>query len=670
MRYVRAALIVAACLMTTNAFGNFHAYVQAAYGSAPYSITTYDPLTGKLGDFSFATGGQAVQVMGSPDGSQIWIIGLTSNLSQGFVAIYDTSSQTIVANLDLPGTSYGCYDSCPVGLFSPNGKLFYAITDGSAGTNLLVYSVPAKKLLKQTVVTGVGAVVSIAISPDGSRIFLNDRSQIAAINPSTGEMLETLPISVSFMVSAGNTLLVPGSNELIYIDMATDTETATLSTMASPAAITVSADGSKAVLKEVFTDNTGANSYDIQTVNVPARSIAASGTLPGDVGVILSPDGTELTVLGVNSKPEAASIGFWAIETWDPESYTVSQRTRLFSNGVVPLYAASTLYLYFYSSLVSVVDGASKTVTQQVPVGGGGAELVSVPGEEFVYAFTNGGLDLVRPGISRPVPSLAIYYGIGATFSALGVSQSQIYAVGGESNSVSAIDFVTGEFHALRTPGFVQPQGCFNTLGMPLVSPNQKAMILDIGVLCGPPPDAPVDRWAPSQTSPTSGLAIYTTSSDTLSAQVAVNSSGPVVISPDSTPAYVTTSDYSGQGEGHISVVDLATATVANTWNYPNDPVFAGLAISPDGKTLYGSALVGNAGVLLFIETLTGSVTRQVPLSATAASIALSPDGSELVIAEFQGTEQNSLGIMDLRSGSIIYVDTGYLPAGQVVVTN
>ncbi len=648
-----------------TAVGGFHAYVQSSYGNAPYAITTYNPSTGTLGDFSFAAPPQAFQVLGSPGGAELWIIGLTGNNGSGFLSIYSTTQQSIVASLPLPGTGVGCFLDCPVGLFGPNGKLFYATVSGSAGTSLLMYSVSGRQLLSQTLLPGVDGVVSAAISPDGSQLFVTDRLKITVIDTETRKVAATLPIQSGLLAVSGNILLASGPNSLIYIDMSTGDQQASVVTAAVPGVISVSADGSKAALLEEYVNNeTGEEAYYLQTLNVPAQSITASTTLNGNIGIILSPDGTDLTVLGSKSIRPPGLTGFSYIETWDPQTYAVLKRTRVFDEAAIPVYAGSTLYLYFYSCLMSVVDGLSQTVTAHVPIGGGGAQLAAAPGGHAAYAFTSAGLDIVLPDDVNPVPSLALTYGPGGKFSSFGLSKTQIYGVG--SDSFSAINPFTGEQHALRTPGFVQPQNCFNAYGTPSISPDQGTLVLNIGVLCGAPPSGD----APSKNEAVEGIAIYSLPADKLTAQVVVNTFGPLAISPDSTIAYVSSNSYSFDEEPtQISMVDLTMATVGKVWSYAQDPFFADFAVSPDGATLYASASVNNTGAILTIDTVTGAITNQYPISANSASIALSPDGSELVISGFAGSMANSVGFMDTQTGAITFVDTGY-PAGQVVVTN
>ncbi len=99
-----------------------------------------------------------------------------------------------------------------------------------------------------------------------------------------------------------------------------------------------------------------------------------------------------------------------------------------------------------------------------------------------------------------------------------------------------------------------------------------------------------------------------------------------------------------------ISVIDTATNTVVDTISTgtasPN-----GIALSPDGETLYTSASDAGAWELLVIDLETGSIVASPPVGDFAEGLAITPDGSRVYVAE-QATD--SVSVLDTSTNTII----------------
>ena len=122
-------------------------------------------------------------------------------------------------------------------------------------------------------------------------------------------------------------------------------------------------------------------------------------------------------------------------------------------------------------------------------------------------------------------------------------------------------------------------------------------------------------------------------------------------------------------GTGSVSVIDIATGTVASTIavSYP-----FGTAVSPDGTRLYVTSLFGggtdNGDSVAVIDTTTDTVLRTITLGSYAAvqpnGVAVDAVRNKLYVAY---SNLDKLGIIDLTDDSITEVTVGDNPIGVAV---
>src|SRR5262245_12402950 len=138
-----------------------------------------------------------------------------------------------------------------------------------------------------------------------------------------------------------------------------------------------------------------------------------------------------------------------------------------------------------------------------------------------------------------------------------------------------------------------------------------------------------------------------------------------LALSPDARTLLVVNA---GQGTQSLQVLDAATGKVVQTIEYPSpEALFAGLAWSRDGRRAYASG-GGNNKVRVYDvdgQRLTERASLQVapPDSETsfATGIALAPDGKTLYVAEQQG---DSLAAINVEGGDVRRVAVGADPYG------
>ncbi|MHB8482144.1 MAG: CARDB domain-containing protein [Nitrospiria bacterium] len=144
--------------------------------------------------------------------------------------------------------------------------------------------------------------------------------------------------------------------------------------------------------------------------------------------------------------------------------------------------------------------------------------------------------------------------------------------------------------------------------------------------------------------------------------------SGPgVTINTLGDTVYSTTKDYRlNGGMASIGVAQLDTATLASQFMFP-DPLgnysYGGIAVSPDGSTLYVSATCGGtppcSDLLYFIDTATFSVAASVPVGSTPNKIALvsvvtgTPAGPPPTLIYSANGATNNVSVIDPATNTI-----------------
>lgn len=630
MRTHLFSLFFFSAFLLAHADADYHVYVAGTYNAfPPSSIASYNPSTGKSGPLSLVpSGGSAA--LGSPDGSEIWIAGgsYTSSPS-GFVTVVSASTQKILANLPLGNVNQYCNADCPVAAFDPKSRFFYVVSNGTLSS----YSVAALKLESAATLSDVSNTVGAVVSQDGSELYLTDGSQIQVVDLSTKEITASIPLAARSLAAAGSTLLAGGASDLYFIDMATNSQFAAVPIDATPGTISVSADGSKALLSE---------SSALQVVDVPGQSVTATTTTVG-YG-ILSPDGTQVTALGVSVGSAKDVIGRTEIQTLDPSSFDVIQQSGQFADGFA-FYAGTTLFVYYIDNIVSIVDGQSEALVAKRPVGSGGVSLLPAPSGKFVYAFTAAGVNEIEAN-GKAEPGLAL------SVNTVAVTRGGIYTL--YQLLFTEIDPETGQIGKPLTLPSVSD--CFDSDGGPTVSPNQQTLVFRRGSLCNGDIANSTDGG---------GIGIYSTANNDLVSQVVVANTSDGVFSPDSNTVYVPNG--TDDGPCQINVVDIASATVTNVWTLPGSCSFNSVAVSPDGTTLWASVIaqpVDAVYSILEVNATTGELINQFPL--TASSMALSPDGTNLVFSG--GTNGDSVGFLNIATGQTTYLDLGFAVGPLIVV--
>ncbi|MEM7654615.1 MAG: beta-propeller fold lactonase family protein, partial [Bacteroidota bacterium] len=116
------------------------------------------------------------------------------------------------------------------------------------------------------------------------------------------------------------------------------------------------------------------------------------------------------------------------------------------------------------------------------------------------------------------------------------------------------------------------------------------------------------------------------------------------MFSPDGQQLYLAT--YTGNNE--VLVFDPNTNTVTDTITMSVNGGI-GIAISPDGSTLYVSS--ENSGVISVINTVTKLEETTIPTANGPTGLAISPDGTEMYVALFNTSQTR---VIDLATNTVV----------------
>jgi YVTN family beta-propeller protein len=147
-------------------------------------------------------------------------------------------------------------------------------------------------------------------------------------------------------------------------------------------------------------------------------------------------------------------------------------------------------------------------------------------------------------------------------------------------------------------------------------------------------------------------VSVISTASNQITKTITVGS-GPTgaVVSPDGKKLYVT-----NQNDGTVSIISTATDTVTATVLIGGSPL--GVAITPDSAFAYVASYPGS---VIVINASTSSVTANItdPALNGAGLIAITPDGRTVYVSNLIG---NDVAVISTTTRSV----TGSIPVGQI----
>jgi len=340
-------------------------------------LIRYDTQTGTSSSpVTFAADTNPYEVQVSPDGQRLYVTlqGVWATDSGGLAEI-DAATMTVTRTIPIrydPGS--GQVTTGPTALvLSPDGThayVFESVRDYVARVNLITGTVVAETALYYT--NGVGPIPQMAITPDGSKLFVTQ-------NFTFGSPFSQLSMINTTNFSAVPTVISPGSGILNL-----------------PSGIAIAPDGSK-----MYVTNTGddyVNIFDPSTNAYLGHVLVqnANTTALANALVAVSPDSSQFVV------SNTAGYGqylFYSVETnallyshsINPSSATGGMTDTIFSpNGaqlMTVIYNDYGFVLYAIDPALGVKKPAlAATGTNAAPMFIGAGILVVLGAAAFVYA--------------------------------------------------------------------------------------------------------------------------------------------------------------------------------------------------------------------------------------------------------------------------------------------
>lgn len=327
-------------------------------------------------------------------------------------------------------------------------------------------------------------------------------------------------------------------------------------------------------------------------------------------------------LLGSNGHTAETTVAVTVAPAWTTTTVEVGQRPL----GIAVSLVDGRVYVANYDdNNISVIDAATNTVTKiialtQIPgcLDCGPGSLAVTPNGSQLYAIDGGSVPL------SGVDSAYIYR---TTVSAINTAINAISSVelGSNSGSIAVVASPDGQAVYVGFPGWPSPIPVINTTTNQLTGRlNSPTGSMALAVS----PDSQRlyamygrDVWTTAVSANQPGN-LYTASRSFLNG---------MALSPDGRTLYVSESN-------GVKVIDSATGDVRETVNLPGQVntstdgfgTYSTVAVSPDGTRLY--VLNPSGGTMYVVDTVSSSVVSVVPVGATPYAVAVSRDGKSIYV--------------------------------------
>jgi uncharacterized repeat protein (TIGR01451 family) len=281
------------------------------------------------------------------------------------------------------------------------------------------------------------------------------------------------------------------------------------------------------------------------------------------------------------------------------------------------------------SNNISVIDTTTNTVTATIPVGNRPVAVAVTSDGSRIYVanFGDGTVSIVDAATSAIIATVVV--GSEPISIAINPNGSKLYVANFASSTVSVIDTITNTVTASIA------------VGDPATPSDPSAILVS--------PDG-TRVYVANQNQGT--VSVIDTSNNTVAATIVVGdrNSNPtaLAITPNGSKVYVALFDNAA-----VSVIATATNTV--TASIPVGSFPSGLAVTPDGRSVYVTSQSGNVSA---IDAGSNTVTTTIAVGGQPIGIAASPDGTSVYTAKFSS---NNVSVIAVATNSV----TANIPVGQ-----
>lgn len=278
-------------------------------------------------------------------------------------------------------------------------------------------------------------------------------------------------------------------------------------------------------------------------------------------------------------------------------------------NAYIPNYGDNVVY---------VINIATNTITDVIPVGNTPIGVSVSPDGNWVYIANNG--DTTVSVISTATNTVTATITVGANPWGIAVSPdgSTVYVANDSSNTVSVISTATNMVTATIPVG-TQP------IGLAILPDGSKVYVLnDVN----------------------NTVSVITTATNLVNATIPVGN-GPfaVCVSPDGSKVYV-----ANQYDNSVNVISTATNTVIATITVGAGPY--GLTTTPDGGMLYVTDNGDNADSVTVINTSTNTIVANVIVGPNPYNANSSADGSRIYVTNEFGM---SVSVISTATNTVVH---------------
>lgn len=295
-----------------------------------------------------------------------------------------------------------------------------------------------------------------------------------------------------------------------------------------------------------------------------------------------------------------------------------------------PVYAYITNH---NSGTVSIIDTATKKVTDTLPVGINPFGITVSSDGSKVYVANNGSntVSVIDTSINKVTATVPV--GNQPVGVAVNPDGTKVYVTNVGDNTISVIDTTTNAVIASI------PVGTYPT-GVVIIPDGTKAFVV-------------------SGTSSINIVSVIDTATNTVTATVPVGAGCMgVAASPDGTKVYIVNTN-----DNTVSVIDTATNTVTATVQVGSYPCGAG--VSPDGRKVYVANAKDNTTSI--IDTATNTVIDTVPVGDYPTGVSVTPDGSEAYVANGLDGTVSIINTATNKVTAKVNVGSGPLAFGQFI---
>ncbi len=513
----------------------------------------------------------------APDGARAY----ATNRDTGTVSVIDVSTHTVISSFAVSGTGNFA--------FSPDGRVGYLASDDT----ISVFDTASGN-----VIGSVGVGGTIAITPDGSRLYVAGRTPngISVVDTANRAVVDFIPFgsvtpSVMAMTADGTRAYVAAGEPATIVAVDTATHAVTTGppiTGADVQALAVSPDGSVLYAGAGFPSNTYVLAIDALTMQrVGTISLGRYTSRVG--GVVFAPDGASAYVALYDAVAVVDTATRTLIGAIDVPAFgSVIAGIAITPDGG-QIYADGCQYG------VCVISTASNAITAKIP-GFFNLRRLAIGSDGFAYLTGEGAhVGVIDLGTNRLSAAVPTYNTDGVAVTPDG---SHVYVTSGYRSGqqfFSPIDTATNSVQATLTLGYssVDESG---------------------GVAV-----APSGAFAYVTNSYAKSVVAVSTATNEVVATIPIDGAPlDVAFAPDGTRAYVV-----GTIDAGVAVVDATRHEVTDALRFPSRRFDGRVAINRSGTFAY--ALSGGNRIDV-IDLSTVATVAQIPLGAVATDITLAHD--------------------------------------------